>query len=98
MRQERRTSRVISKNTYKGLQPLNGKLMFMDFPVRRPIYYTLYLENGDSLDVSASQYNKYHVGELMSYDHDIWETPDYVVLGLALLAVVVVIGLLIIAA
>ncbi len=86
---ENRKATVTSKYSYKGLQPLNGKMMFMDFPVRRPVYYVLTLSSGDEINVTKEEYIETSVGDSIQYDHQIWETNDYIV---AAVITVLVIG------
>lgn len=74
------------------MQPLNGKMMFMDFPFRRPIYFVLSLSNGDEVTVSESEYRNTSVGESIRYDHEVWEIIDYVFAGIIL---AIVIGLIV---
>jgi hypothetical protein len=95
VRYEKRRSAVVSKYTTKGIQPLNGKMMYMDFPFKRPVYYKVELENGDTLEVSVSDYGDYRIGERVSYCKEIWETEDYLFLTVIIILVILYVAFLI---
>lgn len=87
------TSSIIAKYTTKGLQPLNGKYMWMDFPFKRPTLYNFQLAEGCHVEVSLSTYNQYNVGD--QFTTECMEFSDYVLmLGIVALVALVVLGFL----
>jgi len=73
--------------------------MLLDFPFKRPVYYHLEMENGDTVEVSASEYSSYRVGDTISYDNPVLEMADYLFIAfVSLLGIFFFVFLLIIAA
>lgn len=87
------TARITNKYTSKGLQPLNGKYMHMDFPFKRPILYNFQFDYGDSIQVDLNTFNSYEVGSVYQY----WKDRELEAIGaiLALVFVIVIIGFLV---
>lgn len=94
---EKRRGRIVGKYTSRGMQPLNGKLWWTDFPFERPRYYYLQFANGDTISVSEASYHGHSVGSTISYTKDIWEFEDYALVGIGVLAVLLFVGALIFA-
>ena len=85
------TGAVVQKWPYKGLQPLNGKMMVFDFPFQRPIYYRIQIDQGCSVDVSRSYYNSVQIGDVVTVE--CMELSDYaIIFAVVALILLVIIG------
>lgn len=81
------TSPVAYKHTYKGLQPLNGKLMMFDIPFERPTVYEVVLDSGHSVVVSKEYFESIKTGDLVSTE--VMEMREYVFILLFILVGVI---------
>ena len=87
------TSRITAKYTTKGLQISNGKMMFFDFPFKRPTVYNFQLADGCCFEVSEETYHQHRVGDWYTIEY--MELSDYLWLfGAIVLTVLVVLGAL----
>lgn len=83
------TSVIVNKYTTKGVQPLNGNMMFMDFPFKRPTLYNFKLAEGCDVQVSQETYHRYGIGD--SYTAECLELSEQLLLVGVLVATVVIV-------
>lgn len=56
--------KVVSKTETPIPQPMNGKLLFQDFPIKRTRVHHVYLDTGQHKVVSPEQFEKIKVGDI----------------------------------